>query len=103
MTRLWRSDSAPPEAFAAELRAAAGLSPTPAPTSEGALEAVRAALRSIATDPRLRTGGRIAREMAPVWWVARGYVAVAALAMLTDQGWPSAHPFVPTSATRRSR
>jgi hypothetical protein len=63
----------PPEEFAAELRAAARL----------------------ARDPRLRELGRLA----PIWWVARGYLAVAAIALLAGASWSSRYIFVPHVGT----
>jgi hypothetical protein len=58
----------PPERFADELRAAAGLPPradaAPRRTT------LRERLRSLAADPRLRA-------VAPLWWIAAGFLAVA--------------------------
>ena len=69
-----------PEAFASELRAAAGLQ---ARTTRGqdaarAREAVRRALES-STVVRGRT---LALELAPIWWVARAFIALASLALV---------------------
>src|SRR3954451_16797612 len=59
----------PPDEFAAELRAAAGLAPI-VERSRRPLRERLASLRSPALHTRVR-------ELAPIWWVARGYVAVA--------------------------
>jgi hypothetical protein len=82
----------PPEDFAAELRSAAGLSAAEAPSSDSSL---RETLERIASDPRARAAGRVLRDLAPVWWVVRGYVAVAALALLADSDWSISHRSVP--------
>jgi hypothetical protein len=76
----------PPEEFAAELRAAAGLA---APEREPSRRRdLVGALRRLAVDPRLR-------RLAPLWWMARGYVAVAAIALAVGAGWTLTYPFVP--------
>jgi len=70
--------------FAADLRASAGLPPKarPAPRRVGAM----ATLRDLARRPAVvRTAG-VLRELAPVWWVARAYVAVAMLAIAVGSG-----------------
>jgi hypothetical protein len=71
-----------PERFADELRAAAGFPPATA----------AAAARSAALDRGLAAVGRAARhpvvrELAPLWWLARGYLVVVLLAMLTGASW----------------
>lgn len=88
----------PPESFAEELRAAAGIvtenvAAAPEPTF---LDRLAAWYRRV--DPRVM---RAAREFAPLWWIARAYVAVAALAVLIGQydyrnTWSTAHPEIPT-------
>lgn len=70
----------PPERFAGELRAAAGLAPRPGAAT--AHEPLSARLRGVARELSERT-----RDLAPLWWVARGYIAVAALALLIDSQW----------------
>ena len=61
----------PPEEFAAELRAAAGLhAPAPVRRDRGRLIELA---RRIAADPQVR-------RLVPIWWVARAYVAVGAVA-----------------------
>jgi hypothetical protein len=69
----------PPETFASELREAAGLDPVS--RTPGRLDALLERLRRAAGDTRLR-------ELAPIWWIVRAYVAVAVLAMLSGSGWP---------------
>ena len=75
-----------PADFAAELREAAGLAPTAAPTSRSVslLDAARSWLAS----ERVRTLAATGRELAPLWWVARAYVAVAFVALAAGWGWP---------------
>ena len=81
-----------PEAYAAELRASAGL-PAPGP-GPGATGRGRASLRNSVTARRLERLWREARahpagraiveflpELRPAWWVARGYLAVQAVAV----------------------
>jgi hypothetical protein len=83
----------PPEEFAAELRSAAGLLETPAverPPSRLALLVAR--LRS---NRRFEHARSTASELAPIWWVARGYLAVGAIAWIFDTSWSSRYPFVP--------
>jgi len=63
-----------PHEFAAELREAAGLaSEAPAAAQASSLDALRAWLSST----RVVSWRAIARELAPIWWFARAYVAVA--------------------------
>ena len=74
-----------PQEFAAELREAAGLTPeartAPQPSP---LASLRAWLASERAESWLRTG----RELAPIWWLARAYVAVAVVALTAGWGWP---------------
>lgn len=81
-----------PEEFAAELRSAAGLHEAPAVRSRRLL---RETLSRAASHPRVEALRRIARELAPVWWVARAYAVVAGLVVLTDGNWSTRHPSVP--------
>lgn len=88
----------PPSDFAAELRAAAGLAGSaPAPPRKDLLAT---AWRS----PRAASLKRSLAELAPIWWLARAYVAIAVLAFLVDggdqgadvwKGWSASAPFVP--------
>jgi HAAS domain-containing protein len=70
--------------FAADLRASAGLPPArrSAPPRTG----VTAALRELARRPAVLRALGVLRELAPIWWVARAYVAVEMLAIATGQG-----------------
>ena len=85
----------PPEDFAAELRAAAGLQAVAsAPRRE--LPDVVAAVRTwAANDQTIASVRRLASDLAPIWWFARGYVAVGVLAYAIDAPWSTAYPFVP--------
>ena len=86
----------PPDAYAAELRAAAGmpaLEETAGPSLVARLVQAGAVLGSHALVGRC---AELARTLAPVWWVARGYVAAALLIRLTDgEGWSARHPWIP--------
>lgn len=86
----------PPDAYAAELRAAAGL-PAPEATVRPSLgtRLERTVARLTANDLAVRAL-ETARTLAPVWWVARGYVAAVVLSRLVDgDGWSTTHPWVP--------
>lgn len=78
----------PPDRFAAELRAAAGLAP---PAGDGFLTALRRAFET----PRARTALRELRRLAPVWWVVRAYVLVAVLVLAASGSWSLSHPSIP--------
>jgi hypothetical protein len=84
----------PATAFAVELRASAGLPPAPvgAPLHRPTL---RERLAELAQSSRARTVGRVARELAPIWWLARGYVVIWVLAKLLGADWSTSHPAVP--------
>jgi hypothetical protein len=73
----------PPAAFAADLRASAGLPPKPSskPPREPRID-----WRAVLTK---------ARVLAPIWWLVRGYVAVAAIVLVTGSSWSAAQPGVP--------
>jgi hypothetical protein len=76
----------PPERFARELRAAAGL-PEELPRRE------RPGLMArIAAHPRVVAGRGIAAELAPVWWVVRGFAALTLLAQLVGDDWSDRYP-----------
>lgn len=86
----------PPDEFAAELRSAAGLEAArPAPVRSRMAGLVERAATWAVRDPRVSQLRRLAGELAPIWWVARAYLAVAAFALATDAGWSSLHPAVP--------
>lgn len=74
-----------PQDFATELREAAGLAPeTPITAETPVLDSLRSWLASDRAASLLAT----ARELAPIWWLVRAYVAVAALAIVGGWGWP---------------
>jgi HAAS domain-containing protein len=81
-----------PEEFAAELRAAAGLHELPPASSRRSL---REAIGRLASDPRTTAVRRLAGDLAPVWWVARAYAAVAGTAAVAGSGWSTRYPAVP--------
>ena len=85
----------PPEDFAAELRSAAGLHPS---TSSQKV-ALRERLERLVSHPRVATTVRFTRELAPIWWAARGYIAVAALALAAGASWSTSHGAVPRIGT----
>ena len=72
-----------PAAFAAELRASAGLD-GPTPTSGRRWGPVRAVAGSLATSPTWQRVRAFLPELRPGWWVLRGYLAVAVLAVIGD-------------------
>jgi hypothetical protein len=77
-----------PARFAAELRASAGLPPAPAapaPPRESAWSRLR-------RDPAFRAALAHARELSPVWWVARAYLLLAALSVVTRQSYAVPFP-----------
>jgi len=74
-----------PEDFVAELREAAGLAPEALALAQRApLDSLRAWL----TSERAASWRATARELAPIWWLTRAYVAVVLLATASNQGWP---------------
>lgn len=81
----------PPERFADELRAAAGLAP-PAPP---AATAPGASLRALLDHPRVRAAGEVARELAPVWWLARAYVLAGILVVFGAGAFSTMQPTLP--------
>jgi uncharacterized membrane protein len=82
----------PPHEFAAELRAAAGINTAPPTQREPLLRRAAAWSRRA---PRLRSLWHVLVELAPVWWVARAYILVAAIALAADAAWSTGYPFVP--------
>jgi hypothetical protein len=70
--------------FAADLRASAGLPPAPRPAP--ARTGLAAWLLDLARRPAVVRTVAVLRELAPVWWVARAYVAVAMLAIVLGEG-----------------
>ncbi len=85
-----------PQEFALELRSAAGLHEPPAARPRAT---IRQALGRLATHPRWAAVRSVAGELAPVGWVARGYVVVGALAAITSSGWSTRFPAVPRFGT----
>ena len=81
-----------PADFAADLRASAGLPPAP-PSARPSGLLVR--LRELASAPAARRARGTARELAPVWWAARAYLAVGLLAILLGVEWSVQHPALP--------
>jgi hypothetical protein len=84
-----------PQAFAAELRAAAGLEVRDTARRGPTLERVLAAARRIDATPHAHAARRALRELASLWWVARGYVAAAALALVAGASFSTSHQEIP--------
>lgn len=83
----------PAEDFAAELRSAAGLQVLPrGPRPEPRL---LVAARRLARDPRVQE----LRRLAPIWWVARAYLLVAAIALAAGASWSLRYFFIPHLGT----
>jgi len=70
-----------PAAFAAELRTSAGLD-VPAPTSGRRWSPARTLAGSLAASPTWQRVRAFLPELRPGWWVLRGYLAVAVLAVM---------------------
>jgi hypothetical protein len=49
----------------------------------------------VARDERALRLRRLASELAPIWWLVRGYAAVGFVAYVLDVSWSTAYPFVP--------
>jgi hypothetical protein len=81
-----------PEEFALELRAAAGLHER---TGSRRRAQILRALHRLADDPRPAELRRLAMQLAPIWWLARAYLAVAGVAAVTHSGWSTRFPAVP--------
>ena len=82
----------PPERFASELRTAAGLPEMPAtPAARPSL------LARLAAHPALPAARALARELAPVWWVARAFAVFTFAAQLFGDDWSIRYPVL-TSA-----
>jgi hypothetical protein len=86
-----------PEAFAAELRAAAGLHQAvpPARRESQLARRLRDTARRALAHPRVPASRRLGQELAPIWWVLRAYVAVGAVAYALGNDWSSRVPLVP--------
>jgi HAAS domain-containing protein len=83
----------PAEDFAAELRTAAGLQVPPRRTAPEPRLLVAA--RRLARDPRMRE----LRRLAPIWWVVRAYLLVAAIALAAGASWSLRYVFIPHLST----
>jgi hypothetical protein len=81
-----------PEEFAAELRSAAGLHESSTAISQ---PTIKETFERLLADPRVAAVRRLGVELAPVWWVVRGYLAVAGLATVWHTSWSARYPFVP--------
>jgi hypothetical protein len=88
----------PPEQFAAELRHAAGLDRMAAPAARESKLALRLRTLSarIAAHPAVGAARRLGGELAPIWWVARAYLAVGLIAYVLDTAWSTRYPVVPS-------
>jgi hypothetical protein len=79
-----------PLAYAAELRAGAGLAPLPepgtgpVPTSEH--QSIRQWAATVAATPVLRGSLDYLRDLKPAWWALRGYLLVALMLATLTQG-----------------
>jgi uncharacterized membrane protein len=81
-----------PEEFAAELRAAAGLHESSTAMSQ---PTIKETFERLLADPRVAAIRRLGADLAPVWWVTRGYIIVAGLAVVWGTSWSARYPFVP--------
>lgn len=72
-----------PQDFASELREAAGLH-APAPERR----AVPSVRERLAASERVAAISSRARELAPMWWLVRAYVAAAAFSLAVGFEWP---------------
>jgi uncharacterized membrane protein len=91
------SELGPPERFADELRAAAGIpAPEPTPAAEPAVPSwasrLERRLETLIVPPGV---ARLATELAPIWWVLRGYLTIVAIAGITGADWSSNYSFLP--------
>jgi hypothetical protein len=87
-----------PAQFASELRAAAGLRAS-AGTVEvrpDALDQLRDLVRRAAENRRVAAARSALSVVAPIWWVARGYLVVAGFALITGANWSVQHSAVPS-------
>ena len=75
----------PADAYAAELRSAAGLPAQPSPSAASPVgEDLRRRIAELLAHPWAREVLRLATELRPAWWVVRGYLLVLVLCSLTD-------------------
>jgi hypothetical protein len=57
---------------------------------------IAGAVAGLADHPRAVAAKRLLDELAPIWWLIRAYVAVAALALWADWPWSTLHPAIPS-------
>jgi hypothetical protein len=90
----------PPQDFAAELRAAAGLhaGEPERPRSKQVVGFVEK-LERWATRPLVVAARELGSELAPIWWAARGYLAVGLFAVATGTEWSRPVPVLPQFGT----
>ncbi len=81
-----------PEDFVAELRAAAGLAVPVAAVRPGLT--LGDALKAVRVHPWAAATLRAARDLAPLWWVARGYTLAVAGALAFHASWSTRAPAV---------
>ena len=77
----------PPDRFADELRAAAGLAALEPPARGRSLSELLAPV------------SRLANELAPAWWVVRAYVLLALATWVLGDDWSTRQPVVPRLAS----
>jgi hypothetical protein len=94
----------PPARFAAELRAAAGLGvgPVRSMSAPGVFSRAGEWLRSAGVDERVLTARRVLAELAPIWWLARAYLAAAGAVVFGFGSWSTRHPELPSFGGRGS-
>jgi hypothetical protein len=90
----------PPQDFAAELRAAAGLHAVePAKQSASPRVSFKKKLELWSRRPSVVAARSLASELAPLWWAARGYLAVGIFAVVNGTEWSRPVPVVPRFGT----
>jgi len=91
----------PPERFAAELRASAGIPlrvATP-PSRSGVLSTIERVAGLLDSSPISARARLALRELAPIWWLVRAYAACALLLVAVGGQWDLLRPFVPLFGT----
>lgn len=76
-----------PAAYAAELRTSAGLPPRATSTPARLWQQVAPTLRGWRERPAVASALSFLTSLRPVWWVARAWVAVCAVAVVMWGGW----------------
>lgn len=87
----------PPQDFATELRTAAGLH-AGIENQRGGDTRVRDLAEKLelwARRPGIVAARKLAFDLAPIWWAARGYLAVAMVAVMNRTDWSGTFPAVP--------